>query len=161
MAKFARGSDPRRERCWIAERNGEILGSVFLVGKSARVAKLRLLLLEPEARGLGLGARLVDECVAFAREAGYRKITLWTQSHLGAARRLYEKAGFRLVAEKPHRSFGLDLVAETWDLGLAPARRGQIPPAIAGTMATVSPGLRGVPLPARKRMSSSFRKSRT
>jgi DNA-binding MarR family transcriptional regulator/GNAT superfamily N-acetyltransferase len=118
VAKFARSFDPRRERCWIAEKDGEIVGSVFLVAKSRTVAKLRLLLLEPPARGLGLGARLVDECVSFAREAGYRKITLWTQSHLGAARRIYEKAGFRLVAEEAHHSFGLDLVAETWEKDL-------------------------------------------
>jgi DNA-binding MarR family transcriptional regulator/N-acetylglutamate synthase-like GNAT family acetyltransferase len=115
VARFARRSDPRRERCFIAEKDGEIVGSVFLVAKSRTVAKLRLLYLEPHTRGLGLGARLVDECVRFAREAGYRKVTLWTQSHLDAARHVYLKAGFRLVAEEKHRSFGLDLVAETWE----------------------------------------------
>jgi DNA-binding MarR family transcriptional regulator/GNAT superfamily N-acetyltransferase len=141
VAKFARSFDPRRERCWIAEKDGEIVGSVFLVAKSRTVAKLRLLLLEPRARGLGLGARLVDECVSFAREAGYRKVTLWTQSHLGAARRIYEKAGFRLVAEEAHHSFGLDLVAETWEKDLLnDAGAGASPPAPRrGASATSAP----------------------
>src|SRR5262249_47775549 len=109
---------PRRERCWIAERHGAAVGSVFVVEKSARVAKLRLLLVEPAARGLGIGARLVDECVRFARQAGYRKLTLWTQSELVPARALYKRAGFSLVGKHRHHSFGKDLVAETWDLAL-------------------------------------------
>jgi DNA-binding MarR family transcriptional regulator/N-acetylglutamate synthase-like GNAT family acetyltransferase len=117
-AHFVQAFDVERERCWIAERSGEILGCVFLVSKSATVAKLRLLLVEPDARGLGLGARLVDECIAFARQAGYRKIVLWTQSELLAARRIYEQRGFRRIAEEPHHSFGRDLVAETWELRL-------------------------------------------
>jgi GNAT superfamily N-acetyltransferase len=118
VAAFVQHFDPGRERCWIAERDGERVGSVFLVRKSARVAKLRLLFVEPSARGLGIGARLVDECLRFARQAGYRTITLWTQSHLDAARLLYRKAGFTLVAKKAHHSFGKDLVAETWDRSL-------------------------------------------
>jgi DNA-binding MarR family transcriptional regulator/GNAT superfamily N-acetyltransferase len=118
VADFVDHLKPRRERCWIAERNGAPVGSVFVVEKTARVAKLRLLLVEPEARGLGIGARLVDECVRFSRQAGYRKLTLWTQSELVPARALYKRAGFKLVGKQRHHSFGKDLVAETWDLAL-------------------------------------------
>lgn len=117
-AKFVQHLDPRRERCWIAERDGVRLGCIFVVAQDRTTAKLRLLLVEPEARGLGLGKRLIDACVAFARESGYRRVVLWTQANLDAARHLYEKAGFRKTGADAHHSFGKDLVAETWALKL-------------------------------------------
>jgi DNA-binding MarR family transcriptional regulator/N-acetylglutamate synthase-like GNAT family acetyltransferase len=117
-AEFLKCYDPKKERCWIAEREGGIVGSVALVRQSETVAKLRLLLVEPEARGLGLGRRLVEECLRFARQAGYRQVTLWTQSILTPARRLYESVGFRLVGQEPRRAFGHDLVSETWEMTL-------------------------------------------
>ncbi|UCC83702.1 MAG: bifunctional helix-turn-helix transcriptional regulator/GNAT family N-acetyltransferase [Gemmatimonadota bacterium] len=118
VADFIQRYDPRRERCWIAEKDGENVGSVFLVKKTKTVAKLRLLLVEPKARNLGIGSRLVDECVRFARLAGYRKISLWTNDVLHAARRIYEKTGFTVVDREAHHSFGHDLVGETWELKL-------------------------------------------
>lgn len=119
VAEFIQNFDPARERCWIAEKDGENVGAVFLVKKSDSVAKLRLLLVEPSARGLGIGKRLVEECIRFAREAGYKKIKLWTQSELAAARSIYENAGFNLVNEEKHQSWGRkDIVAETWELKL-------------------------------------------
>jgi DNA-binding MarR family transcriptional regulator/GNAT superfamily N-acetyltransferase len=117
-AEFIETFDPKRERCWIAERDGAMVGSVLLVKKSDRVAKLRLLLVEPSARGLGIGGRLVEECVRFARQAGYRKITLWTQSMLDSARAIYRKSGFHVVKRERHESFGHKLVGETWELTL-------------------------------------------
>jgi DNA-binding MarR family transcriptional regulator/GNAT superfamily N-acetyltransferase len=117
-AKFLVSFDASRERCWIADIDGVQVGSVFLVRHSDDVAKLRLLLVDPAGRGQGLGHRLVAECIGLAKACGYRKITLWTQSILVAARRIYQDAGFVLVASEPHRSFGQTLVGETWELEL-------------------------------------------
>lgn len=114
-AKFLASFDASRERCWIAEVDGLQVGSVFLVRHSDDVAKLRLLLVDPAGRGQRLGHRLVDECIAFAQACGYRKITLWTQSILVAARKIYQDTGFVLVASEPHRSFGQSLLGETWE----------------------------------------------
>jgi DNA-binding MarR family transcriptional regulator/GNAT superfamily N-acetyltransferase len=118
VADFIHNYQPTRERCWIAEMSGEIVGSVFVVQVSDTVAKLRLLLVEPGARGLGLGTRLVEECIRFARRCGYQKMVLWTQSNLEAARHIYRRAGFTLVNQGTHQSFGHDLVEETWELTL-------------------------------------------
>jgi DNA-binding MarR family transcriptional regulator/GNAT superfamily N-acetyltransferase len=118
VAEFVERYDSKRERCWIAEKGGEVVGSVFLVSKSKTVAQLRLLYVEPATRGLGIGSRLVGECVRFARQVGYKKMILWTQSELDAARHIYRKAGFRILKRKPHHSFSKDLVAETWQLSL-------------------------------------------
>jgi DNA-binding MarR family transcriptional regulator/GNAT superfamily N-acetyltransferase len=118
IARFVEHYDAKRERCWIAERGGKVVGSVFLVKQTETVAKLRMLLVTPEARGLGLGARLVNECIGFARLARYRKITLWTNNVLTAARHIYRKTGFRLIKQEPNRDFGEGLVSETWELKL-------------------------------------------
>ena len=118
VAAFVRNYDSKRERCWIAERAGENIGSVLLVKETDEVARLRLLLVEPKARGLGIGARLVEECLRFAREARYREVTLWTHSVLSAARHIYESAGFALAETQEHDEFGKTLVGETWNLTL-------------------------------------------
>lgn len=118
VGAFAQGHDPERERAWIAELAGVRVGCVFCVRKSEDVAQLRLLLVEPAARGHGLGTRLVDACIDFARGAGYRELVLWTNDVLHAARRIYERAGFQLVEEGRHHSFGQDLVEQTWSLEL-------------------------------------------
>ena len=119
VADFVNNFDPKLERCWIAELNGENVGCVMLVkDDEPGVARLRLLLVDQKTRGLGLGARLVDECVRFARNGGYKKITLWTHSVLSAARHVYEKAGFTLTSSEPRRTWGKDVVAEFWDLDL-------------------------------------------
>jgi GNAT superfamily N-acetyltransferase len=118
VADFVNNYDPKLERCWIAELNGENVGCVMLVKDAPGVARLRLLLVDPKARGLKLGTRLVDECVKFARAAGYKRITLWTHSILTAARHVYEKAGFTLTSSEKKHSWGEDVVAEYWDLTL-------------------------------------------
>ena len=117
-AQFIKSFDPSCEHCWIAEVNGEPAGSIFLVRGSDEVAKLRLLLVEKTARGLGIGRALTEQCIRFARERGYTSITLWTQSILIAAREIYQRSGFRRIAEDRHHSFGVDLVGETWELKL-------------------------------------------
>ena len=117
-AQFVKNFDPAWENAWIAERDGQVLGSVFLVKVSEQEAKLRLLYVEPDARGTGLGRRLTQECIAFAKSKGYQKLTLWTNDILHAARRIYQEAGFVLVSEEQHRSFGADLVGQYWALDL-------------------------------------------
>jgi len=118
VADFAKQNDPKREHCWIAEMNGENAGCIFLVRDSDEVARIRLLLVDTNGRGLHLGQRLVDECIAFAREAGYRRITLWTHAELVAARGIYAKRGFTLTSSETKLSFGKDVVSEHWDLNL-------------------------------------------
>ena len=124
-ADVMEGFDPARERAWIAARGAERLGSVFLVRQSDEAAKLRMLIVDPAARGIGVGGRLVAECTAFARAAGYRRITLWTHSILTAARRLYAAEGYRITARGDIHTFGVNLTEETWELDLdAPAGSG-------------------------------------
>jgi DNA-binding MarR family transcriptional regulator/N-acetylglutamate synthase-like GNAT family acetyltransferase len=118
LAGFVKQHDPERERSWIAEQDGEIIGSVFVMRGTESVAKLRLLYVEPLARGIGLGRKLVEACIEFARQSGYRTLTLWTTDVLVPARRIYQQAGFSRVGAEPHRSFGKDLVGETWELAL-------------------------------------------
>ena len=117
-AAFLRDFDPERENCWMAEIDGVPVGSVTVVRQSPHEAQLRLLIIDPSARGLRLGERMVDECIRFARSKGYGKLVLWTNDNLHAARRIYQKAGFRLVEEEPHHSFGVDLVGQNWELEL-------------------------------------------
>jgi len=118
VADFVNKYDPKLDRCWIAERNGENVGSVMLVKDSDGVARIRLLIVDPKARGLGLGTKLTDECVRFARRASYKKITLWTHNILTAARHVYEKAGFKLMRSEKHKSWGKPVVSEHWDMAL-------------------------------------------
>ena len=117
-AEFIENFDSRRECCWIAELDGERVGSVFVVKKTDEIAKLRLLIIDPKARGLGVGKRLVDECLRFAKDTGYKSMTLWTQANLLAARAIYARAGFKMTAAEPNHAFGVDLISETWDIDL-------------------------------------------
>src|SRR5437762_10837765 len=123
VTQFLKRDGPKCRRAWVAEKDGERVGAVFVAKESDAVAKLRLLHVEPEARGLGIGKRLVEECVRFARQAGYQKMTLWTQSILHAARHLYKEAGFQVVRVERHHSFGKDLIAETWEPNLRTTAR--------------------------------------
>lgn len=116
VADFINHFNPEKERCWIAEMNGEIVGSIFVVDGGEDTAKLRLLLIDPKARGLGLGTKLVEECITFSKRAGYKKMVLWTNSVLKEARKIYQRKGFKLIAEENHHSFGKNLVGETWEL---------------------------------------------
>lgn len=118
VSRFVRDFKPGREHCWIVEREGQNVGSVFLIEKTEAIAQLRLLLVEEAGRGLGIGTRLVQECSAFARKAGYQKLTLWTNDILHSARRIYQREGYRLVSEENHVSFGHDLVGQEWELEL-------------------------------------------
>jgi DNA-binding MarR family transcriptional regulator/ribosomal protein S18 acetylase RimI-like enzyme len=122
VAEFLKKFDPESERCWIAEAGGERVGSVFVVKKNARTAQLRMLLIDPRFRGQGLGKRLVQECIAFARERGYAKLMLWTHANLTAARAIYAQLGFRLVKRARHRTFGASVLGEYWELPLKPRR---------------------------------------
>jgi len=114
-ADFIENFDPKCERCWIAEKDGEVVGSVLLVKKTDEIAKLRLLIVDPKARGLGIGKRLVSECERFAKQVGYKKITLWTNANLHAAKHIYGSTGYHLIDEEPHHSFGKDLIGQTWE----------------------------------------------
>ena len=118
IAEYIKNFDPKMERCWIAEVNGENAGSVFVVKKTEEIAKLRMLIVDPKARGLGIGKRLVQECLRFARQKGYKRMTLWTNGCLLAARHIYQRAGFELVASEPYHDLGQDLVGETWEMDL-------------------------------------------
>jgi DNA-binding MarR family transcriptional regulator/N-acetylglutamate synthase-like GNAT family acetyltransferase len=118
VAKFIENFDPKCERCWIAEKESENVGCVFLIQKSKTIAQLRLLFVEPKARGMGIGKRLVNECTRFACQVGYQRIVLWTNSVLDTARHIYEQEGYKLVEEEPHHSFGSDLVGQNWELAL-------------------------------------------
>jgi DNA-binding MarR family transcriptional regulator/GNAT superfamily N-acetyltransferase len=142
VSDFLSEFDPKRERCWIAEVNGQNVGHIFLVKHPTEpsIAKLRLLLVEPSARGLRLGSALVEECVNFALSVGYKKITLWTQSILVAARHIYQKAGFRLVEERANCQFGKDLLSQTWELDLTESGVGRV----AGRDGRTGPNPRGV-----------------